>query len=676
MASTSQTKLIDTRQIINNSDVSLPNAIDVANQGIDSFQWDDRQWPDNDEIRSTSHIPSLWDPSRANIDDEMFQSGIGYGDDLKMKQIVLERYNDSNQWLPMIKHGFYYTTHKERYLYSSESIIATIDSADNLATGEGSNPTANTYTYPFELKPFVGIASYIYRRGYESGSEPLLHKKIRQRKTFTGEIDGNGDYLDTVDGNGDVIWANVNILYDEFIVDSDNSQLIYNKDYIERIGIIAATPADVLDCELIGESSAVSGMIFSSEYFPALETSGRVYVHNPVDATYVEWTIVNDITGTVDLGGGPIQIDETHEVVQFDYDTGILSFGDGVTYGAIPPLLHNIYMTYEITPRVEYEPKESTDYKISDLDVNPLRLGTNRGFVYLAESDDFLHRIEVAANKPELGANLYGPVYIGGDYSVITATAFNSAGQTIPNIPLTFSLASTEIGFLNGVKSAVIVNTDYQGRAYIQYNSESNLDAVSQTTSDLTTVGGSPVLTLDEAVSGFSDLTDIYTFQLVDDDEHQPFYRRVILYEYDANAVNPNDYQTWLENGSPNEAIFDDQHEYYFKTGGNVPVHPVNINGTEVTYDSGVTIPPIAGDIIGYKVTVGKEVTIRTQGTNDLHRHQVYGDDVSLKIGLPPHMTGAHIDALNHFVYYGFRFADENHNAASTIGTATFLTIN
>ena len=743
---------IDTRQVIVSSDSLLPSDLAMNGEDITGFKWDEREWPELDEKKSHAFLPALWDASRAGLDRSLFQSGIGRGDDLKLQDISLSRFNNSDQWLPRIKHGDYFIGHKHRFLFSGDSISSTIDPADNIATGEGSNPTANSYNYSFGLKSFAPVTAYIYKRDRLDGSN-LVKTNIRQRSNFTGKI-LNGSYLPTKDSNGNILWANVDTFYDEFIIDRDDERFIFNKDYISRTGVIAATPDDVLTCELVGESSGQSNMSFATLAAPTSAGSVEIYVYNTIALTYERWDIVSDIEGNITLQTGTptgitsstltktgagwtvnefagniltfattvgtknytivsntatvITIDNssgedmvadgatindtyrifrsinaTDKVVQYDYDTGSIVFGNGVDYGIIPTVLSHIYITYEVTPKIEYEPEKADDYKVSELDINPLRLGTNRGFIFLSEADNFVHKIEISVDKESIGENVYGPVYLGGDYATISATAYNIFGQTVSNTPVTFNLTGDQLGFLNGSQVPVTVNTDYRGKAFVQYNSAASLDAVSQVTSTLYTSGSNQVLELDEIVSGWTQPNDIYTFQLINDDGFQPDYRRVVLYKNDPNAIDPNKYQSWLEHGAPNAAIDDPGYtdpttgeNLYFKTGGNVPIRPTSISGNRIIYGASDPIPPITGDVVGYLVSVGKLANISVYGYNDLYRSFVHGPPVSLKVQLPTHMTGAYVDPLNNYVYYGFRFADDTTASASSIGTGTFLTVN
>lgn len=743
---------LDIRQVIVSSDGLLPSALAINGEDITGFKWDEREWPELDEKKSHSFLPALWDPSRAGLDRALFQSGIGRGDDLKFRDISLVHFNNSSQWFPRIKHGDYFINHKHRFLFSGDSISDMVNSSNNISTGEVTNPTVNSYDYSFGLKSFIPVVSYIYKRDKIDGSN-LIETNIRQRSNFTGKI-VNGEYLDTKDSNGNILWQNVDTFYDEFIVDRENDKFIFNKDYISRIGVIATTADDVLTCELAGESSGQANMTFNTTLHSTHIDSAEIYVYNNISLTYEKWIIVNDIGGTINLETGVVSsitsntmtvsgagwtineftgvsltflttvgtknylilsntpdtitiddtggedmvadgaiigsqyrifrnIDTTDKAVQYDYDTGNIVFGNGVDYGAIPAVLAHIYITYEVTPKIEYEPEKAGDYRVSELDINPLRLGTNRGFLFLSEADDFVHRIEIAVDKESIGEHVYGPVYLGGDYATISATAYNVFGQTVADAPITFNLEGDQLGFLNGSQVPITVNTDYRGQAFVQYNSTTSLDAISQTTSTLYTSGSNQVLELDDVVSGWTQSNDIYTFQLIDDDGFQPDYRRVLLYKYDANAIDPNKYQSWLEHGAPSEAIDDPGYtdpvtgeSLYFKTGGNVPIRPTTISGNKVIYEPTDPIPPITGDVVGYLVTVGKLANISVFGYNDLFRSFVHGAPVSLKVQLPTHMTGAYVDPLNNYVYYGFRFADETTAAASTIGTATFLTVN
>jgi hypothetical protein len=273
-----------------------------------------------------------------------------------------------------------------------------------------------------------------------------------------------------------------------------------------------------------------------------------------------------------------------------------------------------------------------------------------------------------------MGNDIYGPMYTGGDYAIISAKAYNLSGQPLSDAEITFDIEAGDFGYLNGQQGAVTGFTDFKGYAYATLNTASTLESVSSITSALSV--DNKELTLDETVEGWTAAEDVYLFQLRSDDlELQGGEnRKVIVYTYDANAIDPNKYQAWLEAGSPRDAIDDTDHPYYFQTGGQVPLRPIGIDGNKVIYN--VELDPIGGDVVGYLVTTGKVVKINVSGFNELHRSAIRGNSISVKIQLPSYITGAFIDYMNNYIYYGFRFADEHSFAASSIGTATYLTVN
>ena len=646
---------VDTRQVIVNSGKLAPY-VDI-NDAVSGFNWDERVWPTVDEEKSTSYFPSLWDPSRGGINYDRFQSGIGHGDDLKFNGMEIRRRNNNYEWNPLIKHGHYYRHYNERYLYSHESVNDKLSESEDI-----SGTTVSVYNYELSLKSLIPVSANIYDRSDVEGIHSI-NTLIRQRNTFSGLIQ-DGEQLPTVDSNGDIIWANVDTLRNEFIIDKDNKKFIFNKIFIERIGVSSGSPTldDILSCELLGESSEKEGLIYTTKLFPLNKDSAKIYVLDTSDSSFEEWTIVEDIE----------QAAPGEKSVQLDYDTGFVFFGDNDNYGAIPPLLDRVYITYEKTARIEYELESSADNKLADIDLNPLRLGTNRGFLFLSERDNFLSKIVVTVNKPSLGANLYGPMYIGGDYAIVSARAFNLSNQPIADIEITFDITSGDFGNLNGQNEPVTSITDFNGYAYATVGSSTSLDSVSQTVSSLS--ADKTQLLLDETIQGFVSTEDVFLFQIKTQDTGIDGDRLVIVYTYDSDTVDPNKYQDWLEAGSPRDAVGDPLHEFYFKTGGNVPLRPTSVAGDVITYP--VELDPIEGDVLGYLITTGRTINISITGKNKLYRSTIIGNPVSIKSQMAPHLTGTFIDHLGNNVHYGFRLADEHTFVASTIGTATFLTIN
>ena len=292
----------------------------------------------------------------------------------------------------------------------------------------------------------------------------------------------------------------------------------------------------------------------------------------------------------------------------------------------------------------------------------------------LSENENFLHRITLNVNKPLVGNNVYGPLYTGADYAIITAKAHNVSGEPISNIEVTFSIEAGDYGFINGQQAAVTLLTDFKGEASVSVSTKSSLESISEETSDLSP--DNKELTFPNTIEEWVEPMDVYLFQLRNDDAQMQdgADRKVIVYTYDANAIDPNKYQDWLEAGSPEDAVDDVDHPYYFKTGGNVPLRPIDISNNVMTYDT--ALDPIAGDVVGYVATTGKSAKISVSGINSKYQSVVRADDIYLNVRLPNYLTGAFIDSENNYVYYGFRFADEYTFNASSIDTATFLTIN
>ena len=86
------------------------------------WKWDEMIWTKEHE-RHQAVIPTLMDPDISLIPEEIWRSGIGDGQDLKIVRVV-EDPHSGTPWRPVVRPGFYYIANEQFYLFGPNSIIA------------------------------------------------------------------------------------------------------------------------------------------------------------------------------------------------------------------------------------------------------------------------------------------------------------------------------------------------------------------------------------------------------------------------------------------------------------------------------------------------------------------------------------------------------------------------
>lgn len=177
------------------------------------FVWDKSYWANSSIQNKKLVVPSLWDPTTANLPEDYFQSGYGFGDGIKLKAIEKSRQNSTERWLARLHHGTYFVKNIPYYLYSAESIV---DQLDIEKTEDG----RSIYKMRYLPKVGVPISASILKKDSVSGLI-VDQKRIYKRGRFTGRVQ-NGIELETT------VLSNIDKEQLEFIVKYNSSYLREN----------------------------------------------------------------------------------------------------------------------------------------------------------------------------------------------------------------------------------------------------------------------------------------------------------------------------------------------------------------------------------------------------------------------------------------------------------------
>jgi len=188
--------------------------------------------------------------------------------------------------------------------------------------------------------------------------------------------------------------------------------------------------------------------------------------------------------------------------------------------GAVPTSSEAIYMGYSTTPRIEYGlADEPTTLLGKDVDLRPVSNPDPRGIVYISRIPSSIVSLTLETDKKQVFGNTYGPLYIGADYALLTATAYDGNGDIVSQIETTIDETIYPfVGLLNGAQNAFTSFTNAQGQVTASYSLGANLDLLGTFVTDITIGSGDTrILTIQ---GEYPDLEpeDVYIYAVTKDD--------------------------------------------------------------------------------------------------------------------------------------------------------------
>ena len=631
---------VDFARIVYDDDSLVP--IPGADIELTPWKWDERIWGS----RQYENCDLTIKPSSLELHglpQTYYQKGVANQDACEVLGSSVVRMESVDLWSVDIRHGGWWKWNEPRNLFSNESVAGRAQVLSGLA------PWDISYLDPaHKIKEAAPIKAIIWRR--DSSGRPYVHTEFTKRASFTGKWVG-GAQRDTRDpATNAIIWDNVDTVKNEFVLGTavpDLPVIYFNRDAGWQIGLAPAGDPDILATdEYLGQSDGTNLQVFYTRYFPILDASYTVY----------------------GFAGGVITPLAEGADFAIDIDRGELTFPAGYT---APVSGSFIYIKYRPTIEVEYELESGTNFMTPDtIDLNPLNGATNQGFIYLTEKDLNVARLELTCDRPviDLTNRLYGPVYVGADYSIVTATAYNRNDEPVPGVEVTIYLDLSAGGRINGRTTSVTIRTNEDGQAnavYVGPQTAERLTYYSEMDGNDIDFNG-----LDLSLS--PTMRDIYTYAVYNDDtDWQPIVidgggklcgggRKVVVYENSVVYVHPSD------GSSPAFG----------------PVRPTNwfqkIGGDTLRYL--VPLPPLdpAGTkLVGYAAILPIEAQLHASCYSVLYQTLLVSEDLKLKVDLPPYLKGSYLSAfLGAEVPYGFRLYDNKTTVASGLRGATFLTLN
>ena len=433
--------------------------------------------------------------------------------------------------------------------------------------------------------------------------------------------------------------------------------ILFNDYYVHRIGFsewgdpdpgFLPTEPDidlVTTSDYLGESSALPNQLFYLSYFPMVDfDSLAVYVYDLRNDVVTEWTRVDDIEAA-----GP-----DDEVFTVSPDGGFILFGDGLA-GKIPHIHAKIGACYDYVPYVQYMPEE--DWKLirpEEINLQPLFNATHRGFVYLSHKELTVDSLLLQTNRSRVAdrADTYGPIDAGNDYALLTCTAFDKDGGSVPDIDISWGL-DPSMGFINGTSplyTRVETTTDSSGKTRVIYTPVRTagdmgtivnlFDGLGNPIDNITTTDiPNDTLLLVENVE--ADVTDIWLFMVLDDDPLQPYNpytreggRKVILYRYDETVA---DY---------------------------VPVRPYSIiNKNQLLFNYSLPTSDEYPALVQYTAIMDRVITVKASTINTLTGLLIESNPIKFYLNIPESQKGV------------YTLPTSESTEGATLDSAVYLTI-
>lgn len=690
----------------------------------EGWKFDIKRWCSLFDLKLPT-FPRLYEPSTQGLPEwEYFQSGIGsIKRDLKVRYFEVEFVDHEHYWIPQINNGWYYRWKTEYFYFSDNSRTQYLDPA---------NTINNRNTIVLDTKPAnsfpISVSSFTRNNTYHI---PERYIGIKQVGKFTG-IWTDGIQAETqMPSTNTIIWSSVDTNYKEFVVDrtvNNVTKLLFNNDYIERVGSSPISIHDFGTGDILGASSGEEWQYFYLRRFPVLLDSFNLYVVDSENGTWEEWTRLETYQDLLNQTGipDPSAADNFYYV---DKDLGIVVFGDSES--GIPPIGYYLVAMYDVTLRVEYE-EDGMPINIDAIDanVNPISQSINQGYICISHEELEAASITLKIDKELISFSdppTHGPLYVGNDFAVLQAEVLSPTGTSVPNVDVQFELVPNNIGYIGGSSTGISSGiTDGSGFAYSFYQPPIDTEEMGFYATSENSVQGNTLI-LDNPNAGLSLNDDIYLYKVLKDDPLLGMNFSGINLEGDnyleANLPDP---PWWADPDSGNGAYQDNYERWkdemiqIFKisewtpssqpngrkvvvynwdndalnpilntTGAFIPTRPLSIDdaGGALTYPSGaltpfdrydtLIYPPYNDDIGSYWVCCTKYVEFQASCWSPYYNRIIKSNIIRAKVQLPRYLLGEYVNEQLQKIPFGWKiYQDQDNNHAAGLGGATFLTIN
>lgn len=457
---------------------------------ISGWEWDQRRWASKEEIQGLALAPTLWDAESTGLDDDFFQSGIGYGQDVMTVDIEHKPLdNNLRGWVPTVNFGNYFVNQHPWFLYSDWALYLTMETANVSASKQYIDlPLLSLATVP------ITVARYRFDQNENAYVVHSLFEPVLEEDVDANELQY---FLDT---------------------SVSPTRLWLSSVFNQELGGAYSAPGGILDLgsvaewELLGYSGGQPWETFRSIYAPIDGTETiQVLTYNALDQ-FIEWTV---------LAEGD-EFSGANTEVKINLQKGLIEFGnhDGSSGdGLIPPAGHHILLRYTPSIAVIYEPHFSQHtIEAFSADVNPMNNNINAGFIQITRAEPEPYNIVLDVVDLEPDGDTYFPLTMGGNYLRLVATVTDRIGTPLQNILVTFNNLPPYAGSF-GNKHSITAITDGEGKAYAVFSAP----LMAQDMAKVATIVGAPgysTATVENLVIPGSTLyyENVYIYAVYNDD--------------------------------------------------------------------------------------------------------------------------------------------------------------
>jgi hypothetical protein len=188
-------------------------------------------------------------------------------------------------------------------------------------------------------------------------------------------------------------------------------------------------------------------------------------------------------------------------------------------HGAGSTVNQKVYISYTAVPRVQYEVTSHelrTGNKTPVLNIKATRNVETNNVIQINPVETNLAKIILEIDKPPLGGNIFGPLFFGTDYALLTATALDTRDNPVEDIEITIGIESGP-GSLGGL-SAFTALSNSLGQIYTLYNAPYDWNSVAKKVLNVEHLGADTKFTIEPLPPG-TPRQEIWVYQVL---KHDP----------------------------------------------------------------------------------------------------------------------------------------------------------
>ena len=204
------------------------------------------------------------------------------------------------------------------------------------------------------------------------------------------------------------------------------------------------------------------------------------------------------------------------------------SIGDFVEdrqHGEAIPVSSKIFLSYEATPRIEYEVtsiRERTSNRNPFIDLKAIRNVVSNNILQISPVETHVAKLKLETSAKWLTSDIYGPVLYGTDFTRLTARAEDSVGNPVEGIKITISIADKSFGKratggLNGSLQSYTSISNSLGEIYALYNAPYDWEKIRKLVKSTTHSGPNTILSVEELPPNVGS-EDVTIFQVLKSD--------------------------------------------------------------------------------------------------------------------------------------------------------------